>query len=98
MAKRKSPPASEAVQKSQAKTVAAGGARVTLTLNPDEADAWRSLIARYPGRGGQKQAFMDAVLAKLDAPATTPARAIQQLRELLDAIEREIVELPKRSR
>jgi hypothetical protein len=90
MGKRKSPPASAAVQKSIDKTVAAGGARVTLTLNTDEAEAWRLLVARYPGRGGQKRAFMEAVLDKLDAPAPTGKRAIAQLRELLDTLEREI--------
>jgi hypothetical protein len=83
---------SQAVNESIAKTVKAGGARVTMTLSPDEAALWRSVLARHPG--GQKATFMNALRA-LNANedhnilGTSVARALTRA-ELLAEIERRL--------
>lgn len=64
MAKRKE--TSAAVAASIEKTVAAGGGRVTMTLNRENAEIWRKVLAEFPaGRGQQLTAFMAACRAFL---------------------------------
>ena len=74
---------SKAVADSVAKTLAAGGARVTLTLNPEEAALWRRVLKRFPGRGGQKAAFLAALAALEDKPKLTKAELLAELERRL---------------
>lgn len=78
--------AAEAVAKAQAKVLEAGGERLTLTLGPDDAEAWRRLVRRYGNaRGAKMQAFRDAV-----ANALNNERGGMSKAELLAELERRL--------
>ena len=70
---------SRAVADAQAKVVAAGGARLTFTLNAAEAARWRELAARY---ANQKTALMASVDAALSGEVT-PEEALRVLTKVV---------------
>lgn len=55
-------PRAKAVADAQARVVAAGGERLTLTLPPAVAARWRALVARHGGAHGAKMAAFRAAL------------------------------------
>lgn len=74
----------KAVADAQAKVLAAGGERLTLTLPPGDAARWRSLVARQGSEHGAKMAaFRDAIEAALNGGEPTPAQALRVLARLV---------------
>lgn len=66
-------PKSKAVAKAIAKTIEAGGMRLTFTLNPEEAVRWRRIAQRYDG---QKETLMAAAAALEARKAPSPEEAL----------------------